>query len=460
MGLAPAQLLRGIPLLAGLPEKELARLAGEAEIYSYEPGAAILRQGEFNDKLYVVLAGKVETSLATEKGARLPLERLGVGDLLGRLSATSDGQNMASAFAVENTHLIAIGPGTVRRIADEDAQIAETVRLAHLKRTVGPALRMVPLFAEVGNEDISKLIEAGRLRAYAKGQVVFEKGGPGDSLYLVVSGVVKVYIGGRILAYLKSGACFGEMALVKNEPRMASAAVVTDVETFRIEKAAFDALLESSESVEKAVHNIIEQRERENRELAEHPERQERLRFMENLMGGHDVLAIDLRRCVRCDKCVQACAAARGQARFERKGDFHAGYLIATVCRQCSDPACMLCKRGAIGRDKTGEIYIKDTCIGCGFCAKQCPYGNIMIVEVEEGAESVERGAWSVKRGARGEAAPSDTSNQGPTRKRKKAAKCDLCRHLDYPPCAFNCPTGALRRVAPEELFLKGMGKR
>ena len=73
VGLAPAQLLRGIPLLAGLPGKELARLAGEAEIYSYEPGAAILRQGEFNDKLYVVLAGKVETSLATEKAARLPL---------------------------------------------------------------------------------------------------------------------------------------------------------------------------------------------------------------------------------------------------------------------------------------------------------------------------------------------------------------------------------------------------
>jgi Fe-S-cluster-containing hydrogenase component 2 len=89
----------------------------------------------------------------------------------------------------------------------------------------------------------------------------------------------------------------------------------------------------------------------------------------------------------------------------------------------------MLCKRGAIVRDKAGEIHIKDTCIGCGFCAKQCPYGNILIVEV----------------GASG---------------RKKAAKCDLCRHLGCPPCVFNCPTAAIARLAPEELFMRRRGAK
>jgi CRP-like cAMP-binding protein len=301
----------------------------------------------------------------------------------------------------------------------------------------------VPLFAEAGDAAIDALTRAGRLCVFAKGKVIFEKGEPGDSLYLVVSGVVKVYVKDRILAYLKNGAYFGEMALVKKEPRMASVAALTDVEAFQIMKADFEAFLRSHGPAADALRRTIQQREQENLDLERHPERLERLRFLENLMGAHDILVIDLTRCVRCDKCVLACARARGQALFERKGDRFGGYLIATACRQCRDPACMLCKRGAIVRDKTGEIYIKETCIGCGFCAKQCPFGNIIIVEVEEPATHAGGGAE-------------------PPRVRKKAAKCDLCRHLDYPPCAFNCPTGALARLEPEEIFLKptGAGKR
>ena len=439
-GLVPAQILRGIPLLAHLPEKELARLAGEATVCSYEPGAAICRQGEFDDNLYLILAGKVEVSLMTEGGQRVGLEQLGRGGLFGRLTSAGEGQNMASVVAAERTHLISLSPEAVRRLAEKDAAISEALRQGYLARTVRAALHLVPIFAEAGAQAIDLLAQAGSLISFPKGKVIFNQGEPGDSLYLVVSGVVKIYAADRVFAYLKSGGHFGERALLMNEPRTASAAAVTNVEAFRIMKGAFDAFLGSYESAADALRSIVRRREQENKALAEHPERAERLRFMERLMGGRDILVIDLRRCVRCDKCVKACAQARGQARFERKGQFSGGYLIATACQHCQDPACMLCKRGAIARDKTGEIYIKENCVGCGFCAKQCPYGNIMIVEVE------------------GPAASAD-GKEAHARGRKKAAKCDLCRHLEYPPCVFNCPTGALRRVEPEELMAKRGGK-
>ncbi len=430
-GLDPACILRSIPLLAHLPDKELARLAGEAAIHSHDPGATVCRQGEFDDHLFLILSGAVETSLITDKARRIALERLGPGAMFGRLSASSDGMNMASVVAAERLHLIALGPDAAQRLARGDPHVAHAMQQAHLARTIGPALRLVPLFADAGPQGISLLTRTGRLRVFSKGQTIFQKGAPGDSLYLVVSGVVKVFIGDRILAYLKSGAYFGEMALVKNEPRMASVAAVTDVEAFEIMKADFEAFLQSHGPAADAIRRIIREREEENRLLAQHPERIERLRFMEGLVGGRDILVIDLDRCIHCDRCIKACAQARGQARFERKGDFFGRYLIATACRQCQDPACMLCKRGAILRDKSGEIHIKDACVGCGFCAAQCPYGTIMLVEVQGGDRKA----------------------------RKKAAKCDLCRHLDYPPCVYNCPTGALRRVEPEAMFLKAKGR-
>ena len=44
----------------------------------------------------------------------------------------------------------------------------------------------------------------------------------------------------------------------------------------------------------------------------------------------------------------------------------------------------MLCSRAGIARHPSGEVYITDSCIGCGICAERCPYDNISIVTVEE----------------------------------------------------------------------------
>lgn len=429
-GLGPTHLLRSLPLFRQLQDADLGQLATSATLHTFEAGAAICRQGEFIDDIFIVLAGGVDTALVTDRTQRISLAEHGPGALFGRLSPASDGMNLFTVFAVTRTNLLAIRSEVLFGLAQKYPAITQALQTAHLKGAVGAALRLVPLFSDAEPEAFEQIARAGRLRVYPKGTVVFEKGDPGDSLYLVVSGIVKVYIQDRILAYLKSGAYFGEMALVKNEPRMASVAALTDVEAFQIMKADFQAFLDTHGPAVEALRRTIQQREEENLELERHPERAERLRFLESLMGGQDILVIDLTRCVRCDKCVQVCAQVRGQARFERKGDYYGGYLIATACRQCRDPACMLCKRDAIVRDKTGEIYIKDTCIGCGFCAKQCPYGNIIIVEVEL------------------------PSMGGQRQTRKKAVKCDLCRHLPYPPCVLNCPTGALARVDPEELFL------
>src|SRR5260370_34188139 len=59
---------------------------------------------------------------------------------------------------------------------------------------------------------------------------------------------------------------------------------------------------------------------------------------------------------------------------------------IATACRQCQDPVCMLCSRAGSARHPNGEVYITESCIGCGICAERCPYGAISIVQIEDEA--------------------------------------------------------------------------
>ena len=109
-------------------------------------------------------------------------------------------------------------------------------------------------------------------------------------------------------------------------------------------------------------------------------------------MEAQSLLVLDLERCTRCDQCVRACADAHdGVSRLVREGLRFDKYLVATSCRQCRDPLCMVgCPVGSIRRRNTLEVIIEDWCIGCGLCANNCPYGNINLhpfpVEVDDPA--------------------------------------------------------------------------
>ena len=97
----------------------------------------------------------------------------------------------------------------------------------------------------------------------------------------------------------------------------------------------------------------------------------------EGLGEATDVLIIDESLCVGCDNCEKACAethrrhvAPRPQG---RRTHSHA-CTSPIACRHCEQPHCMKdCPPNAIRRAQSGEVYIDDTCIGCGNCQTQLP---------------------------------------------------------------------------------------
>src|SRR5260370_4352217 len=79
-------------------------------------------------------------------------------------------------------------------------------------------------------------------------------------------------------------------------------------------------------------------------------------------------------------------------AEGESKGMVVGNMRIATACRQCQDAVCMLCSRAGIARHPNGEVYITESCIGCGICAERCPYGAISIAQIDD--ETGTRNSW------------------------------------------------------------------
>jgi Fe-S-cluster-containing hydrogenase component 2 len=153
------------------------------------------------------------------------------------------------------------------------------------------------------------------------------------------------------------------------------------------------------------------------------------------LMEAQSLLVLDLHKCTRCDACVKACADSHdGTTRLIREGIRFEQFLVATSCRQCNDPLCMVgCPVGSIRRRNSLEIIIEDWCIGCGLCAKNCPYGNINLHAFA------------------GETTPLAAATKAEPR--MKATTCDLCTEHSEPNCVYACPHDAAHRVDPRKFF-------
>ncbi|MBI3328159.1 MAG: cyclic nucleotide-binding domain-containing protein, partial [Nitrospinae bacterium] len=290
---------------------------------------------------------------------------------------------------------------------------------------------------------------------FPAGAVIIRERDPGDSLYLIRNGTVKIstWMGDRerVLAYLRDGTPFGEMALIRNEPRNATITALTKVEVAQMMRDDFHALLREHPEILSKVQETIRQREGERAELEAHPEWLDRQEILQEVVHTTDVLVIDLETCIHCDNCVKGCEEIHedGVSRLIREGIKIDHYLVATSCRNCEDPLCMTeCPVSAISRDEHGEVYIKDHCVSCGACVRNCPYGNINLFDPKVHAKG--KGAsgelWSRFMGLLG-------AESSPAEEVHKPVKCDLCRDFSTPNCVRSCPTGAAMRINPQVFF-------
>jgi CRP-like cAMP-binding protein len=104
------------------------------------------------------------------------------------------------------------------------------------------ALERTPLFAGLNREHLEEVLRVGGRVSFDTGQAIVERGDPGDAMYIVLSGVAEVDVGGRFHR-LQRGDFFGEMAVLAGKPREASVKAVEPVEVLQIPADAFQAFL-------------------------------------------------------------------------------------------------------------------------------------------------------------------------------------------------------------------------
>jgi len=311
------------------------------------------------------------------------------------------------------------------------------------KRALEDHLRSVPLFASLSQEFIDELRDKVELVRFAKNEVICKQGDVVDRFYLVRIGFVKItesHPGGDlVLAYLGKGGYFGEIGLLGSGYRMATVTALDHVELVSIHAEDFRTMLELFPDIRHSLEDVAKDRVRQNQSHKSASGSVSLDAFLsQGLMEAHSLLLLDLEKCTRCDACVRACADSHdGVTRLIREGLRYEKYLVATSCRQCRDPLCMVgCPVGSIRRRETLEVVIEDWCIGCGLCAENCPYGNINMHPITVLESNI-----------------ADAGGALMPVVKQKATSCDLCTGLAEPSCVYACPHDAAHRVDPTEFF-------
>jgi Fe-S-cluster-containing hydrogenase component 2 len=281
--------------------------------------------------------------------------------------------------------------------------------------------------------------------------------------------VVEKNIGGKpvFLSYLPAGSYVGEMALIDGGRRTATVRAAIKSDVIRLDGDAVRRLLQrkpdlmaklkSDMSTRQQLTSFVESKKEGFGGVVDMYSSVASF-LVENGIGeATDVLLIDENLCVGCDNCEKACADSHeGLSRLNREaGKTYAHLHVPTSCRHCEHPHCMAdCPPNAIHRGPDGEVFIDETCIGCGNCQRNCPYGVIRMDKVPPKKPGLL--TWLLTGWGPGPGEPPKkwTEKRVSAETPKKAIKCDMCSGISGgPACVRACPTGAAIRVAPEQFL-------
>ncbi len=522
--------LRELPMFSDpqlVPENYLLHFVATSKMLTLLPGAVVIHEGEFGRDMYFILEGRFELSTQSSDGQQLPVAVLRRGEYMGEQGMLTGQQRNATARAQTAAVVLEVPEQVMQRLMEIVPAVRNFFDRLHTTRSIETTLKRMALFQGVADSDIQRIAEQAQVKRYDRDEQLFSEdsrrqtGQPArESLHLLLEGFVKVSrstVQGtgqgkgdeRIIAYRQGGDYFAGGLDLMGDGRAVTVSAINRASVAEVPRSALLSLFnrypdvaqrfqtrlqQYKDAAAAAQTNIFAPLDLQANGQAGQGANANRAPTvgaanvfsdaaaradLRSLVGGGvvegtEVLVINLEKCIHCNECEEACARRHGHSRMNRKGMVVGNITIATACRQCQDPVCMLCSRAGIARRPSGEVYITESCIGCGICAERCPYDNIKIMTLEDEADdksgSYQKFTDFFRKGSgkeRGRTllpmASQGAINRAPTVQRsldaygemrkKIAIKCDLCSGYDNQACVQACPTGAAVRIQPATFF-------
>ena len=455
-----------VVILNDLSPLQMREFMLDSEARAYRRGDVIFRRNDPGSSLFAIAEGSVLVEInPVDPSITVPI---GQGLIFGEVGLISGRRRGATIRAAEDCICVEVSRTAALKLQSSVPATKRAIERISVER------QLLQLFGSgLQSSDLAELLDSYEVQTISAGKSIITEGEDGDDIFVIRSGsaVVEKIIGGKpvFLSYLPAGSYVGEMALLGGTKRTATVRTAIKCEVIKLHGIAFrnlmaknpklNARLTSDMGARQDVNSFIEAKKNGFSSVVDMYSNVANFLIENGIGEATDVLLIDENLCVGCDNCEKACADSHdGLSRLDREaGRTYAHLHVPTSCRHCEHPHCMAdCPPNAIHRGPDGEVFIDDTCIGCGNCQRHCPYGVIRMDATPPKKPSLLN--WLFFGAGPGPGEPSKKwsyANADPkVEKAKKAIKCDMCAGISGgPACVRACPTGAAIRVGPEKLL-------
>lgn len=216
-----SDLIGTVPVLNGLPTEVLKQLSKHAKSVTFLADDIIIGEGERGDALYIIIHGVVSVYKGNKE-----ITTLSNGDFFGEMALFGTQVRTATVKAKHPSTLLRLSRQDVLQLASEGTELKH--RLAHIKEereTQTYLLDLVPLLRGLSSEILDLLVDKTMALRFKPGDVVMTEGKSGDHMLIIIHGAVSVYRDRKLIAELKEGDFFGEMALLGDQLRTATVKV-------------------------------------------------------------------------------------------------------------------------------------------------------------------------------------------------------------------------------------------
>ena len=229
--------LSGAFMFMSLDEKDMKVVIDAMDSKDFKKGETVIQEGEAGDVLYIVESGSLSCHKIID-GESKRLKEYAVGDVFGELALLYNAPRAASIVGESDGHLWVLDRSTFNNIVKEASQ--------KKRQMYEDFLQTVPILSNMDHYERSKMADAVKEKKVVKGEVVIKQGDAGDNFYIIINGSANATLdtdpAKSVMSY-KEGDYFGELALLRNEPRAANVLATEDCKLISLDRKSFKRLL-------------------------------------------------------------------------------------------------------------------------------------------------------------------------------------------------------------------------
>jgi len=255
-------------------DKDFVRdMAAKTRLLNLMPNENLFSQGNTPGALYMLIEGCLQMVVESRNNRKNVVQEITIpGEVVGLIELLAGGKRNATVFAVKKTIAAVLDRQDFEELLDKYPGMQKQfldIFFQRQKRTYLAAV--LPDYFKVMDEDTFDYMESLFEWVHIKrGQTLFRKGDVGDSLYILINGLLHLVDRGKengqpehLINIVYSGQTVGEMSLLSDEIRTNSAYAVRDCDLVKLSRAVFENISEKYPEVMVAISRILVDRLRQ-----------------------------------------------------------------------------------------------------------------------------------------------------------------------------------------------------